>query len=88
MLPQKSVATAAKTVYIIESFMRIQFDSILLLFGVIFAGLLALRSLKQFIYLSFTLLTLKVVWMALIVIFVLMMVRKKSRSPQKQEREK
>lgn len=65
--------------------MRIQFDSILLIIGVIFAGLLALRSLKQFIYLSFTLLTLKIVWMALLLIVVLMMVRKKSRP---QERKK
>jgi|GEM_PF-2702443 hypothetical protein len=57
-----------------------KFDKILLIFGLILVAGLALKSIKQFIYLSFTLLTLKFVWIFLIILFILMSLKKKSPS--------
>jgi len=57
-----------------------KFDKILFIFGLILIAGLALKSIKQFIYLSFTLLTLKFVWIFLIILFILMSLKKKSPS--------
>ena len=48
-----------------------KFDKLLLIGGLILAAWLTLKSLKQFVYLSFTLLSLKIVWILLIVLFLL-----------------
>ena len=55
-----------------------KFDKILLIGGLIVAAGLALKSLKQFIYLSFTLLTLKFVWILIIILFILTSIKKKT----------
>ncbi len=53
--------------------------NILLLLGVLVViALLSLRALKQFIYLSFTLLSLKVVWFAIILFIVLTWIKKQT----------
>jgi len=65
---------------IVDSLNAMKFDKILLIFGLILFAGLALKSIKQFIYLSFTLLTLKFVWIFLIILFVLMSLKKKSQS--------
>ena len=57
-----------------------KFDKILLIFVLILFAGLVLKSIKQFIYLSFTLLTLKFVWIFLIILFILMSLKKKSPS--------
>jgi len=54
--------------------------TILIVAGIILALSLAFKSLKQFVYLTFTLLTLKVVWVALVLIIFALIVRKKLRS--------
>jgi prolipoprotein diacylglyceryltransferase len=54
--------------------------TILIVAGIILAVSLAFKSLKQFVYLTFTLLTLKVVWVALALIIFALIVRKKLRS--------
>lgn len=46
---------------------------------IIIAAVLTLKSIKQLIYLSFTLLTLKFVWVVLIFLFVLSSVKKRSQ---------
>ncbi len=51
-------------------------NTVLLIGGILLLAALALKSLKQFIYLSFTLLSLKIVWILLIVIFILTSIRK------------
>lgn len=45
-------------------------NKFILVLGIVLLAMLALKSLKQFIYLSFTLLSLKIVWLG-IVIFVI-----------------
>jgi ABC-type siderophore export system fused ATPase/permease subunit len=45
----------------------------------IVAAALALKSIKQLIYLSFTLLSLKVVWIVLIILFVLSSLKKRAQ---------
>ncbi len=55
-------------------------DKALIIIGLILIAGLALKSIKQFIYLSFTLLTLKFVWIFLIILFILMSLKKKSQS--------
>ncbi len=57
-----------------------KFDKALIIIGLILIAGLALKSIKQFIYLSFTLLTLKFVWIFLIILFILMSLKKKSQS--------
>ena len=54
--------------------------TILIVAGIILALSLAFKSLKQFVYLTFTLLTLKVVWVALVLLIFALIVRKKLRS--------
>ena len=57
-----------------------KFDKILLIGGLIVAASLVMKSIKQFIYLSFTLLTLKFVWILIILLFILSSVKKKPPS--------
>jgi membrane-associated PAP2 superfamily phosphatase len=57
-----------------------KFEKIMLFLGLGLAILLAFKSLKQFIALSFTLLSLKIVWVALLVIFIAFAVMRKLRS--------
>ncbi len=51
-------------------------DKILFICGILLLAALALKSLKQFIYLSFTLLSLKIVWILLILLFILLSLNK------------
>ncbi len=51
-------------------------DKILFIGGIILLAALALKSIKQFIYLSFTLLSLKIVWILLIIFFILLYFKK------------
>ncbi len=53
-------------------------EKILFFVLVLLAISLALKSLKQFIFLSFTLLSLKIVWLLLIVLALLTFVKKKA----------
>jgi len=57
-----------------------KFDKLLLIGGLIVAASLVMKSIKQFIYLSFTLLTLKFVWILIIVLFVLSSLKKNTPS--------
>lgn len=57
-----------------------KFDKLVLIGGLVLIAGLALKSIKQFIYLSFTLLTLKFVWILLLVFVVLTSLKKKARS--------
>ena len=78
---EKKVAVRSKMIYSISVVLPImKFDKILLIGGLVVAASLVLKSIKQFIYLSFTLLTLKFVWIVIIVLFVLMSLKKKTRS--------
>jgi len=54
--------------------------TVTLIAGVVLAVCLIFKSFKQFIYLTFTLMTLKVVWIALIIIFFTVVIKKKLRS--------
>ncbi len=51
-------------------------DKILFIGGILLLAALALKSLKQFVYLSFTLLSLKIVWILLILLFILLSLKK------------
>ncbi len=51
-------------------------DKILVIGGILLLAALALKSLKQFVYLSFTLLSLKIVWVLLILFFILLSLKK------------
>ncbi len=53
-------------------------ENLLLIAAVLLVVYLALKSLKQFIYLSFTLLTLKIVWILLIVLALLIYTKKRT----------
>ncbi len=53
-------------------------ESLLLIAAVLLVVYLALKSLKQFIYLSFTLLTLKIVWIILIVLALLIYTKRRT----------
>lgn len=55
---------------------NVQFEKIVLALGLIIVAVLAVKSLKQFIYLSFTLLSLKVVWVALIILVMILVLKK------------
>jgi membrane-associated PAP2 superfamily phosphatase len=55
-------------------------DKIILVVGVILLAALFFKSLKQMIFLSFTLLSLKIVWVLLIVLYVLTVLRRHTRS--------
>jgi uncharacterized membrane protein len=55
---------------------RININKILLITGVLLLVVLAMKSLRQFVYLSFTLLSLKIVWILIIVILLLTYVKK------------
>jgi hypothetical protein len=56
---------------------------VLLIGGLILIALLSLKAFKQFIYLSFTLLTLKAVWLVLILLFVLTWIKKQANVSRK-----
>jgi len=58
---------------------RITIDKILFIAGILLLATLAMKSLKQFVYLSFTLLSLKFVWILLIVILLLTYLKRFSR---------
>lgn len=51
-------------------------DKIILIIGVVLLAALAFKSLKQMIFLSFTLLSLKIVWVIIVVLFLLTYVKK------------
>ena len=51
-------------------------QKILFIAGIILAVVLALKYIKQLVFLSFTLLSLKAVWMALIILFVFVSLKK------------
>jgi hypothetical protein len=55
-------------------------DKIILIAGVVLLAGLAFKSLKQMIFLSFTLLSLKIVWVLLIVLYILTVLKKHTRS--------
>ncbi len=55
-----------------------RYNVLLLLGGLVLIALLSLRALKQFIYLSFTLLSLKVVWFVIILFVALTWIRKQT----------
>jgi len=59
----------------------------ILILGIILIAGLALKSLKQFVYLSFTLLSLKIVWIGLIILFILMSLKKRTH-PSRETRNK
>jgi len=78
---KKKVAVRNKMIYSVSVLLTImKFDKILLIGGLIVAASLVLKSIKQFIYLSFTLLTLKFVWIVIMALFILMSLKKKTRS--------
>ncbi len=56
----------------------IHIEKILFAAAVLLAAYLALKSLKQFVYLSFTLLSLKIVWVLLLVLGFLTFARKRT----------
>jgi hypothetical protein len=51
-------------------------DKTILVIGIIILAGLAVKSLKQFIYLSFTLLSLKIVWVGLVIFIILRFLKK------------
>ncbi|HEY6020236.1 MAG TPA: hypothetical protein VIY48_10130 [Candidatus Paceibacterota bacterium] len=51
-------------------------DKIILIIGVVLLAALVFKSLKQMIFLSFTLLSLKIVWVIIVVLFLLTYVKK------------
>ncbi len=53
-------------------------EKILFLAAILLAASLALKSLKQFIYLSFTLLSLKIVWVLVLVLGLLTLAKKRT----------
>jgi hypothetical protein len=55
-------------------------NKILLIGGLILAAGLALKSIKQLIFLSFTLLTLKFVWILILVLIIFTSLKKKAQS--------
>jgi membrane-associated PAP2 superfamily phosphatase len=57
-----------------------KFNKLMLISCMVLAVVLAFKSLKQFVVLSFTLLSLKIVWLVLIVLFILTSVKKQSRT--------
>ncbi len=66
---------------------RMRINKLLLIACIILLAGLALKSLKQFIYLSFTLLSLKIVWMVLIVLVILSSLKKSSPSSRDSKRQ-
>ncbi len=52
-----------------------------LIIGLVIVALLSLKVLKQFIKLAFTLLSLKIVWLGLIVLFLLVWAKKFTQPP-------
>jgi len=54
-----------------------KYNKFILVLGIILFAMLAVKYMKQFVYLSFTLLSLKIVWVG-IIIFVLFMYIKKA----------
>ncbi len=62
--------------------MNIEFEKAAVILGIIIVAVLAVKYLKQFIYLSFALLSLKVAWAALAILAVVLALKKKARSPR------
>lgn len=65
------------TTYYVLSLVIMRSNKFILALGIVLLAMLAVKSLKQFVYLSFTLLSLKIVWVG-IIIFVLFMYIKKA----------
>jgi hypothetical protein len=61
-------------------FLVMKSHKILLIIGLVVAAGLAFKSIKQLIFLSFTLLTLKFVWVLILVLIILTSLKKKTRS--------
>lgn len=61
-------------------------DKIILIIGVVLLAALMFKSLKQMIFLSFTLLSMKIVWVILILLYLLAVVRKYTQSPRDPEK--
>lgn len=51
-------------------------DKIILIVGAVLLAALALKFLRQMLFLSFTLLSLKIVWVIIVVLFLLTYVKK------------
>ena len=60
-----------------------RYQKLLLIGGLVLVALLSLKAFRQFIYLSFTLLTLKAVWFVLILLFVLAWIKKQTDGSRK-----
>ena len=61
-------------------------DKIILIIGVVLLAALVFKSLKQMIFLSFSLLSLKIVWAILILLYLLAVVKKYTQSPRDPEK--
>jgi len=61
-----------------KSLKTISVEKVLFFAAILLAAFLALKSLKQFIYLSFTLLSLKIVWILLLVLGFLTLAKKRT----------
>ena len=55
-------------------------EKYILILGIILIAGLTIKSLKQFVYLSFTLLSLKIVWVGIIFISILMFLKRSRRA--------
>jgi len=55
-------------------------EKYILILGIILVAGLTIKSLKQFVYLSFTLLSLKIVWVGIIFISILMFLKRSHRA--------
>ena len=61
-------------------------DKIILIIGVVLLAALVFKSLKQMIFLSFTLLSMKIVWVLLILLYLLAVIRKYTQAPRDPEK--
>ncbi len=61
-------------------------NTVLLIGGILLLAALALKSVKQLIYLSFTLLSLKIVWILLVLIFILTYIRKYTQASRESKK--
>ena len=63
-----------------------RYNKVVLIGCLVLIVLLSLKAFKQFIYMSFTLLSLKAVWLVLILYFVLTWLRKQTNVTHKVKR--
>jgi hypothetical protein len=57
-------------------------NKFILVLGIILLAMLAVKSLKQFVYLSFTLLSLKIVWVGIILFVFFTYIKKAFTAPE------